>query len=181
MQTLTIPDGFDFDGERFGAKYKLRREDFYRVGDALYVNSEVLIDISDCSTATSYKMTVSRYAFQLGKSSDSLQEREYALWYHINTKLDIMRTSNGFDSNGMARALAWKSDPDCPAWRMERINAVLAWGDEHWMEYYKLKAQVNAGIDVDLPTDFSAPPWTFANLLSEKAPESVIFTDPPEK
>jgi hypothetical protein len=67
-----------------------------------------------------------------------------------------------FDGNSRDRAIAWLIDPACPAWRRERIGAILAWMDSVWQAYYAAKADaaVNA-----LP--FSTPPFTFAQLVAE--------------
>lgn len=91
-----------------------------------------------------------------------------AIWNHINRLVSTTRHAAGFDENGMARALAWKSDADCPAWRMTRIQAVLAWSDQAWMLYYQFKAMVEAGLAVELPTALpDACPYAFRDLLFE--------------
>ncbi len=81
----------------------------------------------------------------------SLEERKAILWEEAN-KIALQ-----FDRNARERSLAWKVDPDCPAWRMDRIKAVEAWMDEIWGKYY---AAVESGAttigDVPpLPYDFS--------------------------
>jgi hypothetical protein len=98
---------------------------------------------------------------------DSQEWQSRCLWYHVNALYRGERTAKGWDDNATPRALAYLSDPECPAWRRERIDAVTAWGDSAWRLYYEVKAQITSGQPWQLPSLPAECPYHFYQVLME--------------
>lgn len=66
-----------------------------------------------------------------------------------------------FDSYSQISATNLRMDPACPAWRSERIAAVLAWITTVWGYYAQVKASVQVGVDTKFdPAICGECPWT---------------------
>lgn len=93
--------------------------------------------------------------------------QEKCLWYHVNQLYRSERLAKGWDDNATPRALAFLSDPSCPAWRRARIEAVTAWGDSAWQLYYMVKTQIGSGQGWELPSLPEECPHHFYEILFE--------------
>jgi len=74
-----------------------------------------------------------------------------------------------FDSYSQISATNLRMDPACPAWRAERIGAVMAWISTVWGHYGQVKASIQAGVDT--PFDSAIPgecPWTIWQIAASE-------------
>ena len=66
-----------------------------------------------------------------------------------------------FDSYSQISATNLHMDPACPAWRAERIAAVMGWISAVWAHYAAVKASIQAGVDTNFdPVMPGECPWT---------------------
>jgi hypothetical protein len=70
------------------------------------------------------------------------------------------------DHNSRERFLAWLMDPSASATKKQRIQAVMAWMDGIWQQYYATVAQINAGNNVTFSYTGSPCPWTFIDVAN---------------
>ena len=72
------------------------------------------------------------------------------------------------DHNSRARYNAWLADPECPAWRRERILAVIEWMDGIWMAYAQVRGAIEAGdLAAGLPADLPPCPYGFWQIAAQ--------------
>jgi hypothetical protein len=88
-----------------------------------------------------------------------LNARVESLWDFANA------WAGKVEANERFRYLAWLSDPSASQAKKDKINAVIAWSDSIFAEYYKRKEAVLLGEPAN--TDFSdlgEPPYTWYEI-----------------
>lgn len=74
----------------------------------------------------------------------------------------------GMDNNSRFSMLDLDHDPDCPAWRRQRIDAVKAWWATIWHHYAAVRVGIIAGSDVAFDPAVPGPcPWSIWQLVAE--------------
>jgi hypothetical protein len=73
-----------------------------------------------------------------------------------------------FDSYSQISATNLRMDPACPAWRAERIGAVMGWISAVWAHYGAVKVSIQAGVDTNFdPAMPGECPWTIWQIAAE--------------
>jgi hypothetical protein len=76
--------------------------------------------------------------------------------------------ATGLDANSRVSLLWLAADPDCPAWRRERILAVQAWWSAVWAEYARVRALIAAGTPATYDAAVVGPcPHTIWQIAAE--------------
>jgi hypothetical protein len=75
-------------------------------------------------------------------TEDQRPERIAAVWAAADAFAQA-----GMDPNSRFSLLDLDREPDCPAWRKERIAAVKAWWKAIWYHYEVVRQQIQAGAD----------------------------------
>jgi hypothetical protein len=90
-----------------------------------------------------------------------LNDRIASLWDFANYYAKQVTDNDRF------RYLAWLSDPTASQAKKDKINAVIAWSDSIFVEYYLRKAIVLDGGEAN--TDFGSlgtPPYSFYEIYT---------------
>lgn len=77
----------------------------------------------------------------------------------------------GMDNNSRFSMLDLDRDPECPAWRRDRITAVKVWWATIWQHYAAVRAGILAGSDVSFNPAVPGPcPFTIWQIVDQAIP-----------